>query len=876
MKRSISKSSLVATVICLSLAWTAPVFAELEEIIVTAQKRAQDLQDVPIAITAFDAEALENYRIAGPEDLGKITPGVYVTQTPADTNGVRVNIRGIGTLDPQVGIDSRVAIYQDGVYLGKSQGLAFDMPDLERVEILKGPQGTLYGRNTVAGAVNLISARPDPEGNSGKVKAEIGNFGHTKLSGSGNFAISDNTAIRVSGSWLERDGWVENDGPGTDFGGEEKQGFRIALGSEISDSFRFDLAADYSEIDREPVFYQSVGNGITPQGGNALFAPAITPFNNGRQENVTTSFENGSSVTESQGITAIGTWSFNDTNELKITAAFREIDSDRFAALIPTTNPAILNAISGGFNPALAPLPFAFGAAGQQLRPDFAAAFSGMEPELGLFLSDPPNGVPTLDGHEQTSLDITYTGESASGKWSYTGGIFYFDEDTGKEDGNLAPTTNANDYLFVLGQFDPRLTAPNIAGFLTGFGVPAANTGPIPASLALLNFLQNPATAAQAAPLLQQIVGNGSTCGAGDVPMPANNFCIPTLSAALGSVRAGTNGDLRIDTQALGIYGEATLNVSDTFRATFGLRYSDESKDGVGQPRVPFFNDTTTLTGLPIAQNVDTWEDDSLDPSLTLEWDASEDVLLYASYKESYRAGGFNATAVALPLPGETSGVDFIFEKEEITAFEIGMKGDFGGAFRLNAAAYWYDFTNKQTTVATSQILATERAIVNVDDEIYGLDVDALIAFSPNWTVNASLNYTDGDAGIPVNPVTGVQSTRAPGLQGVPELSYTLGLNYNGEWGANDLFGSLVFSHSDEILSVPESFLFLSDRDVLNGNIGMGFNLAGGNRATVSLWAQNLTDEEYRIESLPFNTFAFDVEVFAQPRSYGLSVGLDF
>ena len=120
---------------------SAPAYAQLDEIIVTAEKKSENLQDVPIAITAFDIEQLESKRIEGLEDIGQYSPGLYVTPNPADNNGVRVNIRGVGTFDPQIGQDSRVAIYQDGVYLGKTQGLAFDMPDLARVEILKGPQG---------------------------------------------------------------------------------------------------------------------------------------------------------------------------------------------------------------------------------------------------------------------------------------------------------------------------------------------------------------------------------------------------------------------------------------------------------------------------------------------------------------------------------------------------------------------------------------------------------------------------------------------------------------------------------------------------------------------------------------------------------------
>ena len=179
------------------LALSAPAFAQLDEIIVTAQKKQENLQDVPVAISAFDLEALETNRIEGIEDIGTFTPGLYVTSNPADPNGVRVSIRGIGTYDPQVGQDSRVAIYQDGVYLGKTQGLGIDMPDLARVEILKGPQGTLYGRNTVAGAINLISATPNPGELSGKINAEYGSYDHKKVSGAVNLPMGD-TAAAVS------------------------------------------------------------------------------------------------------------------------------------------------------------------------------------------------------------------------------------------------------------------------------------------------------------------------------------------------------------------------------------------------------------------------------------------------------------------------------------------------------------------------------------------------------------------------------------------------------------------------------------------------------------------------------------------------------
>ena len=194
-----------------------------------------------------------------------------MTPNPADNNGVRVNIRGVGTFDPQIGQDSRVAIYSDGVYLGKPQGLAFDLPDLARVEILKGPQGTLYGRNTTAGAVNLISARPDPSEFSGNVSAEYGNFNHMRLRGVINAPLGEKAAVRLAGVYLDRDGWVENSGPGTDFGGENKLGLRGAVGFEMSPEFRLDLSVDYTKVEKEPLFYQSLAD----SPGAGFLAPAI-------------------------------------------------------------------------------------------------------------------------------------------------------------------------------------------------------------------------------------------------------------------------------------------------------------------------------------------------------------------------------------------------------------------------------------------------------------------------------------------------------------------------------------------------------------------------------------------------------------------------
>jgi iron complex outermembrane receptor protein len=147
----------------------------LEEIVVTAQKKEESLQDTPIALTAISESAIEDLDIANVVDLAGMAPNVHIINTPSNNTAATIAIRGGVTINPAITWEPTVGMYLDGVYIGKGQGAIFDVADLERVEILRGPQGTLYGRNTLGGAINLISKRPSGEGVSAKVT--IGNYG---------------------------------------------------------------------------------------------------------------------------------------------------------------------------------------------------------------------------------------------------------------------------------------------------------------------------------------------------------------------------------------------------------------------------------------------------------------------------------------------------------------------------------------------------------------------------------------------------------------------------------------------------------------------------------------------------------------------------
>ncbi len=176
-------------------------------ITVTAQKRTENILEVPIAISVFDRDAIEQTGIQQLTELADFIPNLSITQ--GDDFESRVTIRGVGAQSRNIGFDSRVGIYIDGVYLGQSPAVNQDLIDLEQVEVLRGPQGTLFGKNTVAGAVNLISVKPhdDLEGN---VNVNLANFNGVEIKANLNLPLGDTTAVKIAFSSRKRDGYVTN------------------------------------------------------------------------------------------------------------------------------------------------------------------------------------------------------------------------------------------------------------------------------------------------------------------------------------------------------------------------------------------------------------------------------------------------------------------------------------------------------------------------------------------------------------------------------------------------------------------------------------------------------------------------------------------
>ncbi|VAV98095.1 TonB-dependent receptor [hydrothermal vent metagenome] len=211
MRKFITVSSVIALSAAMSTAASFTASADedfvIEDIVVTATKRSERMKDVPISMSALGAEEIDQTGVRDLKSIAEYIPNLQISES----NDFRstVTIRGVGAQSRNIGFDARVGVYVDGVYMGQSPALNQELLDLERVEILRGPQGTLFGKNTVAGAINLVTKKPADE-LSGQVSADVGNLGYTEFKGMINLPLSDKVFTKFTISKVNRDGYVLN------------------------------------------------------------------------------------------------------------------------------------------------------------------------------------------------------------------------------------------------------------------------------------------------------------------------------------------------------------------------------------------------------------------------------------------------------------------------------------------------------------------------------------------------------------------------------------------------------------------------------------------------------------------------------------------
>jgi iron complex outermembrane receptor protein len=373
---------------------------QLEEVIVVAQRRAESAQLTPISLASFDQKALDVLGISTIDDIGAQVPNFVIDQFPSSNQTLRLYIRGVGVNDVQITQDPAVGVYLDGVYLARSTGLASEVADLERIEVLRGPQGTLYGRNTTGGALNLVSVRPDLNRSAFKLQLGAGNRNQLRGKATLNLPLGSGHALKLATIYDRRDGFMDNGGPGGDFGDRKATGYRLDWRWQPNKDFALDYAWDKSDIESYNYTPQAQIPGV--EMGNQADAAVrssrrFVPYGRDRFHKLSTSVPLIPNDTDIQGHAL--TMEFQRANyTLKSITAWRELED-------------------------LSYIDFASGAS-EEYRVDFH------DIELGSDTVTPLNydTVRTRLEQEQFSQEFQIFGEINDGL-EYVAGLYYFREE---------------------------------------------------------------------------------------------------------------------------------------------------------------------------------------------------------------------------------------------------------------------------------------------------------------------------------------------------------------------------------------------------------------------------------------------------------------
>jgi iron complex outermembrane receptor protein len=256
----------------------------LEEIVVTARKRAEPLQEVPIAVTAFDATSLQNAHVDNIADLAFVAPDVYIARAQGSQNAAAVYIRGIGQDASTILNESAIGIYVDGVYLARQVGSLVDLIDISQVEVLRGPQGTLYGRNNIGGAIKIDTVRPSTDAFTYTGDITVGSFDRVDVRAAVNAPLNDQMAMTVSASSRTDSGYYTDVATGTELNRRDTQaarlGFLYQINSDLNLFWSADFSRDHSGDNVGTPFTSSNPADTQPvYGGNFTASPALPDTN---------------------------------------------------------------------------------------------------------------------------------------------------------------------------------------------------------------------------------------------------------------------------------------------------------------------------------------------------------------------------------------------------------------------------------------------------------------------------------------------------------------------------------------------------------------------------------------------------------------------
>jgi iron complex outermembrane receptor protein len=723
----------------------------LQEVVVTATKREESVQNIAMAVTALRSEFRDRLKMDNIQDIANFTPGLTARDEPDE----RLNIRGVGRTTNAPGSDPGVGIYVDGVYTSSTRGIGDSTLMVDRIEVLRGPQGTLYGRNTIGGAVNVISKRPTPDW-TGEARASYGNYNATMYGASVAGPLSDNVGVRFDAVKQDRDGYIKNLGPGNDLADLDSFDASAQVNWRITDKLNLWVRTIYNNYDNAPdfrvlreqwrndVFFE--GLVVHPWYGYTEVNPAIeNPWRIRQNENQSLSNQKNAVLAqlsyEAEGFTVKYIGGYNDW-DWKM-----HYDGDGIAQTQP------VNFVDLWGNPWSVPV---------------------------------AGTVDTSEVKHFTSHEIQFLSNS-DGRLDWVTGLYFYSESTY---GDWDWRTPGNQWL--------------MNAYVDGTQTNWWETG---------QSLPNP--------------------------------------EARGWYQGG-----RLDADSYAGYGQIGYDINDRWKINAGLRYSEDKKKGSEfqqwwwMPQSWWLGPNGTLYSLwnPATGqweaasitggfNTDTHKADwsAVTGLLSFEYRPSDRTLWYLSVSQGNKSGGFLLGALA--DRSSTPQDDGEVKPEDLTAYEIGYKADLTDNFRLNAAAYWYDYKNMQTQVWVKRGSLSFLELRNAyRARAYGLELEALWRIGNNTTVNAALSMarskltdfcgpdfevnTDGSTGCLVNwqqpgiayDPSGHVIPQSPRTQAAMNISHDVPLanggtiNLNGTYAyVGEINYSLLFSdesrapHSDRV-----------------------------------------------------------------------------
>ncbi|UIJ44064.1 TonB-dependent receptor [Sphingomonas cannabina] len=717
------------------------------DIVITAQRQSERLQDVPIAVSAFTAENLQQQQIVNPTALQQTLPNITYTKTNFTSSSF--TIRGIGDLCVGVTCDSATAIHVNDMPLLGSRLFESEFYDLERVEVLRGPQGTLFGRNATSGVVNFITAKPDLSGIHAAGEFEYGNYDSKQAKAMLNVPLASTLGVRVAGMWLNRDGYTKNLHTGNRIDGRDLWSVRGTISWEPDPNTRLDLIGYYfhekddrSRIQKQLCHRDPTGVlGCLPDrlanettNGNSLLNTIFTStevinLNFGAAAGLFRPLSTGSLYNPNDAYAGVVNPRGMRTVDIDFEPTYFAKEQQYTAKFFHDFGSVSLNMTGGYMENEV------------RSRTDYNLAVSSFSTSalqaLELYASNPSPYQPLFQAIRNTLIPNGPTGglcQSAPdpNNLGVFGGASIgcyptsldFDESSQKVKQYSAEAHIDSHFdgmfNFLLGgiYFDSKTY--NNSYYVNSFGLDYAAA----------------------------ILGAGQTIG----QRAAGNVTYPAVYRASPFFRNNTDF---FHLKSWGVFGETYFEFNDKVKLTLGLRYNHDEKyvrarstllsDAIGQGVfIPYgsdsFTDAVNYANLDFDANTPGAQDfainkvkfNRLTGRAVLDYRITPDNLLYASYSRGYKSGGIN------PPLSPSFAVPITFDPEKVDAFEIGSKNTFGnGKLRLNVTGFYYKYNSLQLSRIVSRTAVND----NVNADIYGVEAEAIISPVRKFVVNANFSY---------------------------------------------------------------------------------------------------------------------------------------